>query len=248
MESFLTGQVCLVTGGAQGIGWAISQALADHGALVYACDISEKSLAQAAEELATLPWAERIVLSRCDVTEQAEVENWVAQIYQSGRIDVLVNNVAFVKWADVAEMTVAESARTMQVGYNGMVYGIKAVLPLMEAAGRGHIVNMGSSAGKVFAGGSSAACAAAKAAIDGYTQILQAELKDSPVHVTLVRLAAVAGTNFFREHVPSAFAAHGRLFLLSDASPGGPGCVERDTQAARCVEHAPLSTRVLPGF
>lgn len=86
MESFLTGQVCLVTGGAQGIGWAISQALADHGALVYACDISEKSLAQAAEELATLPWAERIVLSRCDVTEQAEVENWVAQIYQAGAL------------------------------------------------------------------------------------------------------------------------------------------------------------------
>lgn len=204
MENFL-GQVCLVTGGAQGIGWAIAQTLADHGALVYACDISEKSLALAADEAASSPWAERIKLSRCDVTVQAEVEGWVAQVYQqTGRIDVLVNNAAFVKWDNVAEMTIQESVRTMQVGYNGMVYTIKAVLPLMEAAGSGHIVNMGSSAGKVFAGGSSAAYAAAKAAIDGYTQILQLELKDSPVNATLVRLSAVAGTDFFREHVSSS--------------------------------------------
>jgi len=47
--TFLTNKVCLVTGGAQGIGWAIAQALADHGAQVYICDISKENLARAAD-------------------------------------------------------------------------------------------------------------------------------------------------------------------------------------------------------
>jgi|GEM_PF-1077367 len=204
-KDFLSGQVGLVTGGAQGIGWAVAQALADHGARVYACDIAEESLAWAAGELPGLPWAGQITLARCDVTDRQAVEGWIADVYrQTGRIDVLVNNAAFVRWVDVADMSVEEEERTMRVGYNGMVYTTKAVLPLMKAAGRGHIVNMGSSAGKVFVGGASAAYAAVKAAIDAYSQTLQVELKGSPVHVTVVRPAAVAGTDFFRKHVPAS--------------------------------------------
>lgn len=52
MSEFLNGQVALVTGGAQGIGWAIALALADHGAQVFVCDISESQLAQAQAEAA----------------------------------------------------------------------------------------------------------------------------------------------------------------------------------------------------
>jgi NAD(P)-dependent dehydrogenase (short-subunit alcohol dehydrogenase family) len=215
MDKFLTDCVCLVTGGAQGIGWAISQALADHGGQVYACDISDENLARATHELESLPWADRITLTRCDVAKRAEIEGWIAEIHrQTGRIDVLVNNAAFVRWEDVMEMSVEDAVRTMEVGYNGMVYGIKSVLPLMQAAGRGHIVNMGSSAGRVLVGSASAAYAAVKAAIDGYTQTLQVELRGSPVHATLVRPATVAGTDFFRKHVPSS-----RMPRLGDFVP-----------------------------
>ena len=215
MEKFLTDHVCLVTGGAQGLGWAISLALADHGASVYACDVSEENLARAGQELASLPWADRITLSQCDVAERPEIEGWIAQVHQStGRVDVLVNNAAFVCWEDVADMSVEDAIRTMRVGYDGMVYGIKAVLPLMQAAGRGHIINLGSSAGRVFAGSSSAAYSAAKAAIGGYTQILQSELKGSPIHATLVRPATITGTDFFRKHVPST-----RMPRLADFLP-----------------------------
>ena len=215
MEEFLAGRVCLVTGGAQGIGWAVSQALADHGAQVHACDISEENLARASRELTALPWANRITLTKCDVAQRAELEGWIAEIYRrAGRIDVLVNNAAFVRWEDVASMPVEEAELTMSVGYSGMVYGVKAVLPLMQAAERGHIVNMGSSAGRIFVGGSSAAYAAVKAAIDGYTQTLQVELRYSPIKVTLVRLATVAGTDFFRKHVSSS-----RMPRLGDFIP-----------------------------
>lgn len=202
MSDFLTDQVCLVTGGTQGIGWAVVQALADHGARVYACGLSQESLKRAETERRALPWADAIKLTRCDVTDRMAVESWIGGIYQeTGRIDVLVNNAAFVRWTDVTAMPVEEAERTMRVGYDGMVYCVKTALPLMLSAGRGHIVNVGSIAGRIFVGGASAAYAASKAAIDAYSRVLQIELDPSPVNVTLVRLGTVAGTDFFKKHV-----------------------------------------------
>ncbi|WP_420640709.1 SDR family NAD(P)-dependent oxidoreductase [Candidatus Leptofilum sp.] len=195
-------QVCVVTGGTQGIGWAMTWALAAQGAIVYACGFSQGSLDKAEAERATLPAASQIHLSRCDVTDQAVYEAWLEEIWvENGRIDLLINNAAFVRWADVLDMTVEEAQRTMRVGYDGMIIGTKFVLPKMQAAGRGHIVNIGSVAGRAFVGGASAAYAATKAAIDAYTQILHAELTHSPVNATIVRLGTVAGTDFFRKHV-----------------------------------------------
>jgi NADP-dependent 3-hydroxy acid dehydrogenase YdfG len=92
----------------------------------------------------------------------------------------------------------------MDVAYRGMVYSIKTVLPWMQAAGKGHIVNIASSAGRVLVLGLSAAYASCKAAIDAYTQILQEELKGTSIHVLLVRPAIVGGTQFFAKHVPPA--------------------------------------------
>jgi NAD(P)-dependent dehydrogenase (short-subunit alcohol dehydrogenase family) len=202
-HAFLEGQVCLVTGGAQGLGWALVQALADHGARVHACDISEPSLARAREEARATPWADRLFFERCDVTDRAAFEGWISRVHaREGRVDVLVNNAAFVRWDDVERMTVEDAELTMRVGYDAMVYGTKAVLPLMRAAGRGCIVNVGSIAGRVFVGGSSAAYAAVKAAIDAYTQTLNVELAKTPIYAMVVRPTTIAGTEFFQKHVP----------------------------------------------
>lgn len=180
----------------------MTQALAAEGATVYACGFSQGSLDQAAAARAKLPTASQIHLSRCDVTDRAAYEAWLGEVWVgNGRIDLLIHNAAFVRWADVTEMSVEEAQRTMRVGYDGMVIGTNFVLPKMQAAGRGHIVNIGSVAGRAFVGGTSAAYAATKAAIDAYTQILHAELVNSPVNATIVRLGTVAGTDFFRKHV-----------------------------------------------
>ena len=64
-------QVCVVTGGTQGIGWAMTQALAAEGATVYACGFSQGSLDKAEAARVTLPTANQIHLSRCDVTDRA---------------------------------------------------------------------------------------------------------------------------------------------------------------------------------
>jgi NAD(P)-dependent dehydrogenase (short-subunit alcohol dehydrogenase family) len=198
------GQVALVTGGAQGLGWALSQALADRGARVYACDISPDNIARAELELDGLPYAGAIHFACCDVADRVAVGAWVAGIYErEGHVDLLINNAAFIRWRDVLDLTLEDELLMMRVGFDGMLHCTRAVLPRMLAAGRGHIVNMGSSAGKIFAGSASAAYSAVKAAIDGYTQTLQVELRRAPVRLTLVRPAAIAGTDFFRRSVPS---------------------------------------------
>jgi NAD(P)-dependent dehydrogenase (short-subunit alcohol dehydrogenase family) len=211
---FLAGQTCLVTGGAQGVGWALCQALADHGATVFACDSSDENLSAASAQLSTQPWASAVHLAQRDVTDRAAFEGWIKDAHaQTGRVDVLINNAAFICWKEVAVMSVEDAERTMRVGYDGMVYGTKAVLPLMQAAGRGHIVNMGSSAGRILTSPVSAAYAATKAAIDAYSQILRLELEGSPIAVTLVRPAAIAGTDFFRKHVRSSQMPRATDFL-----------------------------------
>ena len=214
-NDFLKEQVCLVTGGAQGIGWATARRLAAAGGTVHVCDISEEHLATAREQAAKLPQAGRFHFSRCDVSDRAQVEAWCAGILkEAGRIDVLVNNAAFVRWQDLVDMSVEDIERSMAVGFNSIVYTTKAVLPSMLANNRGHLVNIGSSVGRVFAGGSSAAYSAMKAAVGGYTQTLQAELIHTGLHVMLVRPATVAGTDFFRKHVPSS-----RMPRLADFVP-----------------------------
>lgn len=213
-RAFLSGQVCLVTGGAQGVGWALCQALADHGARVHACDISEESLARAEAERAASPWAEAIHLVRCDVTDRRALTEWISGVQaREGRVDVLVNNAVFVRFEDVDTMSVEAAERTMRVGYDAMVYATKAVLPHMRAAGAGHIVNMGSSLGRIFTRPSSAAYSATKAAIAAYTQVLQLELEGTPVGATLVRPGTIAGTGFFREQVPSTVMPRAADFL-----------------------------------
>lgn len=148
------GRVCLVTGGAQGIGWAVTQLLARAGARVYVADICEENLHEARQRLVGLPGGDRIRLARVDVTDQDQVRDWTAQAMQDhGHIDVLVNNAAFVRWEDFHESNPEDALLMMRTGYDAMVHTVAAVLPHMRKQRGGHIVNMGSSLSRVRAKG-----------------------------------------------------------------------------------------------
>jgi len=204
MEKFLQGKTCLVSGGAQGIGWAISQAIADFGGNVFVCDISPDNLEKAREQAKAQGWESSFHFSVCDVGKRAQVEEWVQQAYtQTGRLDVLVNNAAFYRWKPVDELDVEVFERTMQTGYLGAVYAIKAVLPVMRAQGSGHIVTMGSSAGKLFIADGITAYGPSKAALGALSESLNTELAGTGIYATLVRPGVVAGTEFFGKHVNS---------------------------------------------
>ena len=205
MTKLLSGKTIVLTGGAQGIGLAMAVALAKEQANVFVCDIAQESINQAqnriASELGSIP----IFFTLCDVTKPQEVKAWFQQIYiQTKRIDILINNAAYVQWEPVEKMHVENAIRTMEVGYHGMLYCLYEALPIMKQQGAGHIINVGSAASKILVGGTSATYSATKAAMETYSLALKNELCKTPIHVTLLRLGTVAGTNFFKEHVPSS--------------------------------------------
>ncbi|MEU6709807.1 SDR family NAD(P)-dependent oxidoreductase [Streptomyces wuyuanensis] len=198
------GRVCLVTGGAQGIGWAITTALADRGATVHACDISDEHLDRATSLAARRPHGGAIHLTHCDVSVREQCQQWTADVHRrEGSIDVLVNNCAYVRWTDLESMSWDEIEQTIRVDLLATVYATKAVVPLMRTGSYGHIVTMGSAVSRIPLPPSSAAYAAAKAGLEAFICVLRAELAGTPVHTTLIRPATVGGTDFFRHHVSS---------------------------------------------
>lgn len=238
MAGRFAGQVCVVTGGTQGIGWALVAAFAAAGAQVFACGRSLENLARGEAARTALPWAERIVLAQVDVTDEAALVAWLGGIAaQTGRLDILVHNAAYVQWDDVAAMRVDQAQLTMRVAYDALVVAVTTALPGMLAAGHGRIVVIGSIAGAIFVGGQSAAYAAAKAALHAYARTLDVELRGSGVGVTLVVLGTVAGTDFFKKHVSEA-----RMPPLTRLMPAlTPPQVARSVVAAVARGHGRLT-------
>lgn len=255
-SDFVRGKVALVTGGAQGLGWAVALALADNGARVHVCDIARDRLEESLRELAAYRFGDRIFLEYCDVSRPDDFRALISAIRaKEGRLDILVNNAAFIRWQDVSGMTEDDALLTMRVAYDSMVVGTKAVLPQMIAQEEGAIVNIGSSAGRIFVGGASAAYTAAKAAIDGYTQILQAEMRNQPVAVILVRPTAIAGTDFFRRNV--AFSRMPRMgdFIPYSTPPQVASAIMNGLRKGKRIVNVPgylplfyIAFEVVPGL
>jgi NAD(P)-dependent dehydrogenase (short-subunit alcohol dehydrogenase family) len=139
--SVAPGTVVLVTGGARGIGAALSRHLASEGAAVVTADVVEAS--EAADGL-------DITHVRTDVSDESSWRDLVATtVERHGRIDALVNNAAIYQGLGAkrpfTDITVEEWDRVMAVNTRGVWLGMRAVHPVMKAQGRGRVVNIASS-------------------------------------------------------------------------------------------------------
>ena len=135
----LDGKRALVTGGASGIGEAISRVFADAGASIIIADINKnQSDALAAE----LPNATAI---SCDITDETSVKAAFASI---DRLDVLVNNAGIGLVGSVEETEVSDFQKLFRVNVEGTFLVTKHAVPLLTAS-HGSIVNIGSVAGLV---------------------------------------------------------------------------------------------------
>jgi NAD(P)-dependent dehydrogenase (short-subunit alcohol dehydrogenase family) len=202
----LSGKICMVTGGAQGLGWALTQALADAGARVFLCDIDQHHIDRATDERQALPFGQRISIDQCDVADRDQVRAWVDRVRGStGRIDVLVNNAVFMTWEPFAETSAETLDRSVRVGLGGVLHATRAVLPEMIRARQGAIVNLGSVAGSMFIFGGYATYAAVKAGVEALSEMLRLECRHSGVHVLLVRAGMIGGTALLQSEPPPAF-------------------------------------------
>lgn len=162
----LKDKVALVTGGAQGIGLAVSQGYAAEGARVIIADVNLEAAEQAARGIGDQARAMHL-----DVTDQASIDQVVGDaIAEFGRIDVLVNNAAIFDLAPVEEVSRESFRRIFAVNAEGLFFVMQAVAKTMLADGRGgRIINMSSQAGRRGEPLVSVYCAS-KAAVISITQ------------------------------------------------------------------------------
>ena len=125
---------------------AIAELFAEHGATVYAADITKTM------------YNPPIFSRELDVTVLSQWEQLVTEVITThGGIDILVNNAGLVKSYDgVAEISVADWTAVLDVDLNGTFYGMRTVIPHMRARHSGTIVNLSSIWGNVGASGVSA--------------------------------------------------------------------------------------------
>jgi 3-oxoacyl-[acyl-carrier protein] reductase len=182
----LSGQTAIVTGGATGIGEAISRRLAAAGATVAIADLDPSA---AAETAASIPHSFPITL---DVTNSGSVSSAMSQVLaKTGRIDVLVNNAGIAgKAAPLPEQTDDEWTRVIAVNMNGVFFCTRAVLPKMMEAGYGRVVSIASIAGKE-GNPRMAAYSATKAAVIGFTKSVAKEVATHNICINAVAPAVV---------------------------------------------------------
>lgn len=165
MHLDLTDRVVVVTGAARGIGRTLAARFVAEGCRVVALDLAFDGPAS--------PGVDEVV---CNVADPASVSAAIDEVVaRHGTIDVLVNNAGINVTGTVAELDWDAWRRCMDVNLGGTFLVSQAVAPVMQAAGRGRIVNAASFAAIVPSVGS-AAYAASKSAVVAFTRVLASEL------------------------------------------------------------------------
>jgi short-subunit dehydrogenase len=189
----VTEKVFVVTGGGNGIGREVVLGLLARGGRVAALDISADGLA-ATSSLAPAGTA-RLTTHVVDITDRAAVEKLPAEIEAVHRqIDGVLNVAGIVqRFTRVPDLSVEEIERVMAVNFWGVVHVTKAFLPVLLGRPEASLVNVSSMGALVPVPGQSA-YGASKAAVKLLTEGLYAELRGTPVAVTVVFPGGV-GTN-----------------------------------------------------
>ncbi|UTV30948.1 3-oxoacyl-ACP reductase FabG [Photobacterium atrarenae] len=139
----LKDKICVVTGGAQGIGRCIVETFANQDAkMVYACDMNTSDMTDLESQFANV---RAIELNVCD---RSSIVHFVEQVKtEFGRIDVLVNNAGITRDNLIEKMTEEEWDLVADVNLKGVFNMTQAVAPLMMDNGKGSIITMSSIVG-----------------------------------------------------------------------------------------------------
>ena len=181
----LAGRVCIVTGGAQGIGEACIRRFSREGAHLVIADIADLRGTALADELGGL-------YVHCDVGDKAQVDALVAQAMAAhGRIDVLVNNAGIFKAADFLDVTEEDFDAVLRINLKGAFLVGQAVAREMARAGKGSIINMSSVNGTLTIP-TIASYNVSKGGINQLTRVMALALADKGVRVNAVAPGTIA--------------------------------------------------------
>ena len=192
-------QRAVVTGGTQGIGWALVEGLATRGAAVAFCARDARAAETLARDLREL--GVQVLGAACDVRDEGQVAAFAERtLRELGAPTILVNNAGVGRFAPVAEMDLAAWNEVMDTNLRGVFLVTRAFLPAMLAAGSGVIVNVASLAGRSgIANG--AAYSASKHGVIGFSRSLMLEVRKQGLRVMAVCPGSV-NTKFFDAETP----------------------------------------------
>jgi NADP-dependent 3-hydroxy acid dehydrogenase YdfG len=189
MTNNIAGKVVVITGASSGLGEAIARHLAKLGAKVVLGARRIERLEKLVSEIK--PENGHAVAAATDVTRRQDLERLASTaVEQFGRVDVLVNNAGIMQLASLAKLRVDEWDRMIDVNIKGVLYGIAAVLPLMNKQQSGHIINIASVAGLKVFGPIGTVYSATKFAVRALSEGLRAEAGPN-IRTTIISPGAI---------------------------------------------------------
>ncbi|CEI80990.1 MULTISPECIES: SDR family NAD(P)-dependent oxidoreductase [Oceanobacillus] len=228
----LTGKVAIITGAANGMGASEAKLFAQEGAKVVATDINDNVLDEVINEIKE-NGGDAIGLKH-NVTSEDEWKQVIQEaVTHYGKIDVLVNNAGVSSPKTIAQMEMDEWNKVMDINLNGCVIGMKYVIPEMQKAGGGSLINISSIGGIVGMAGSSP-YTAAKGALRSLSKSAAVEygkdkIRVNSVHPGIIETPMTAdsfadATPYYQTFTQLPYfgnpedVAYGVLFLASDES------------------------------
>ena len=229
-------EVAIVTGGGQGIGLCLAQALAREGARLVIADIDEQAGQDAVRQIAK-QGGQALFVPTDVSSDQSTAALAAAALAEFGAIHILINNAALFRnlaLKPIEEISGAEWDRVLAVNLRGPFNTSKAVLPQMKRQRRGKIVNISSNT--VFSGGPGMShYVASKAGVIGFTRCLAREVGSAGICANVVapgltdteaaqsiipvqRFDAVTGLRAIGRHQTPADLVGAVLFLCSTDS------------------------------
>ncbi|MFD6136232.1 SDR family NAD(P)-dependent oxidoreductase [Isoptericola sp. NPDC060257] len=180
-------RVWLVTGSSRGFGRAVVEAVLEHGDAVVATARHVEDLAPLAERFGD----DRLLLARLDVTDaEAARQAVAAAVDRFGRLDVVVNNAGYADSASIEEMPDDVFRRQIEANLFGVVHVTRAALPVLREQRSGLFLQFSSIGGRVGGTPGLGAYQAAKFGVEGFSEVLAAEVAPFGVRVVIVEPGA----------------------------------------------------------
>lgn len=229
----LEGKVAIITGAAQGMGASHARKFIDEGAKVVLTDLNEEKGKALASEL-----GENALFLKQNVTNAEDWKRVVEEAEKAfGKVDILVNNAGITMAKSILEATEEEYRRIVDINQVSVFLGMKAVIPAMQKAGGGSIVNISSMNG-IVAG--AIGYTDTKFAVRGMTKAAAMECANYGIRVNSVHPGVIAtpmvvqadtkaAVEEFSKHIPIKRVAQPEevsslvLYLASDESSYSTG-------------------------